>query len=329
MTKQKKLRVAVLYGGRSAEREVSLNTGKQIIANLDRTRYQVFPVEIAVQGDAWIAQLRAGQPDVAVLALHGPFGEDGTIQGMLEMLRIPYTCSGVLASALAMDKYRLCEFLRGQGVRVPEGVLVNRHGVIGGFARSRATPKSAIKVEVAIQKIIGFPCVVKPNQLGSSVGVTVNIRTEAALRKALDIAFSHDKEALVEEFISGREITAPVVGNEVPKALPLIEIIPKVGTFYDYESKYADGGSDHIIPAKLSPEITETIQGIAMRVHSLIGARGVTRCDFILKESTPYFLEINTIPGMTSTSLVPHSAQTAGFSFSKFLDQLVRLATQS
>ena len=177
-------------------------------------------------------------------------------------------------------------------------------------------------------RTVGFPCVVKPNQLGSSVGITVNVQNEKELRAALAFAFHFNKEVLVQEHIKGAEITIPILGNEKPRALPLIEIVPRLGRFYDYKSKYANGGSEHIIPARISKALTKKIKTLAIAVHMLIGARGVTRSDFIVRSGTPYFLEINTIPGMTATSLVPHSAQAAGISFSAFLDTLIALAQQ-
>lgn len=307
--KNHKMRVAVIFGGRSAEREVSLNTGAQIIANLDRARYTIVPIKMPQSGNRWVDGIVRARPHVAFLALHGPFGEDGTIQGMLDMLKIPYTCSGVLASALAMDKFRMSELARSQGIKVPKGMLVNAR-----VSRTR------------IIEQIGFSCVVKPNQLGSSVGITVNVRTGQELTRALKTVFRYDKKALVEEYIRGREITASVLGNEKPRALPLIEIVPRVGNFYNYESKYADGGSDHIIPASLPKSLTRKIQRIAIEAHTLVGARGITRSDFILRGRMPYFLELNTIPGMTKTSLAPQAAQVGGIPFPKLLDRLINLA---
>lgn len=311
MQKPRKIRVAVIFGGRSAEREVSQSTGAQVIANLNRERYTIIPIEIPQKGNQWIDKILRAHPHVAFIALHGPYGEDGTVQGMLEMLGIPYTCSGVLASALAMDKYRLSEFLREQGIKIPKGILV--HNFVNLQFRN-------------LQRQVGFPCVVKPNRLGSSVGITVNIRTKPDLQRALRLAFSYDDEVLVEEYIRGREITAAVLGNAAPRALPLIEIVPRIGNFYNYESKYTDGGSDHIIPAPLPKSITRKIQSIAIKIHQLIGASGITRSDFILRGEAPYFLELNTIPGMTKTSLLPQAAQIDGISFPKLLDRLIELA---
>ncbi len=304
----RKQKIAVIFGGRSAEREVSLRTGEQIIKNLERKKYRVLPIEISKQGNAWVSKLLNAKPDVAVLALHGQFGEDGTIQGMLEMLDIPYTCSGVFTSALAMDKYRMKEFLKSSGIHMPKGMLLRDHNI------------------AQIRRTIGYPCIVKPNRLGSSVGVTVNIRSDADLRRAIKIARRYDHEILVEEYIHGREITAGVLGNTHARALPLIEIVPRIGNFYNYESKYAPGGSDHVIPAPISKTMKRTIQNLAVHIHELVGGRGVTRSDFIVRGTTPYFLELNTIPGMTKTSLVPDAASHAGIPFAKLLDRLIELA---
>lgn len=301
----KKIKITVLFGGRSAEREISIRTGKQIIEHLDQEKYIVTLLEIPKTGNAWVAKLVASKPTVAFIALHGPFGEDGTIQGMLEMLGIPYTCSGVLASALALDKFRLLELMRAQGIKTPKGILLTRSDIR------------------RVIREIGFPCIVKPNRLGSSVGITVNIQNERDLQAALNLNFRYDPEALVEEYIKGREITASVLGNTKPRALPLIEIVAKIGSFYNYDSKYVDGGSDHLIPAPLPRTLTEIIQSIAIHAHNAIGARGVTRSDFIARGTTPYFLEINTIPGMTKTSLVPQAAVAAGISFTALLNRLI------
>lgn len=326
MSKQKKLRVAVLYGGKSAERKISIRTGAQIIEHLDRKKYQVIPLEIPEKGAGWVLRLLDAKPDVAFIALHGPFGEDGTIQGMLEMLGIPYTFSGVLTSALAMDKFRLCEFVRAQGIKIPKGILIHRKRSAAVYLPPSGGQASALQ---SIERHVGFPCVVKPNQLGSSVGITVNVTNAADLRAALALAFRYDREVLVEEYIKGREITAGVLGNSKPSALPLIEIVANIGNFYNYESKYASGGSDHIIPAPIPKALAKKIQALAISVHTLIGAHGVTRSDFIVRGATPYFLEVNTIPGMTNTSLVPHAATVAGISFPALLDRLIALALEN
>ncbi|HEY2934500.1 MAG TPA: D-alanine--D-alanine ligase [Acidobacteriota bacterium] len=339
----RKLRVALFMGGQSEEREVSLNTGKMIARHLDKMKYEVLPLEIARDG-RWLldsAALReieeAGQGsidralirsispastvldrrvDVVFLALHGPHGEDGTIQGMLELLGIPYTCSGVLASALAMDKFRMKAFARGLGVRVPADMLVTK-------ARYQTDREEVLR---QISEL-GNRAVIKPNQLGSSVATFI-IDDAGQFEGALMSVFELGQDALAEQFVKGTEITAPVLGNANPEALPLIEIIPNRGAFYDYESKYAEGGSDHIIPAGIPEDLARQIQQQAVEIHLKLGCRGISRSDFILNGPDAYFLEINTIPGMTATSLAPQSAQVAGYSFSEFLDRLIELALE-
>jgi len=349
---QRKRNLALIFGGRSAERDVSINTAQQIARHLDPHTYRVLPVEIASDG-RWLAdspavraltasrrraviknpaaaaarlvwfaagmglRLPVRRPtaiDVVFLALHGPYGEDGTIQGMLEMLGLRYTCSGVLASALAMDKYRTHRMVEPAGVRVPEHLLV-----------TAAERPDAVR---AVRRRLGFPCVVKPLCLGSSVGVSI-VRSARDLEDALRRAFAYGRQVLVEKYIDGREVTAAVLGNDDPAALPLIEIRPKVSTFFDYQAKYEVGGSDEICPAPVPAALTREVQSIALRVHRLLGCRGVTRSDFMVdRRGRPYFLEINTIPGMTQTSLVPQAARQAGLSFPQLLDRLVDLALE-
>ncbi|MBI2821929.1 MAG: D-alanine--D-alanine ligase [Acidobacteria bacterium] len=335
--------MALLMGGRSAEREVSLNTGKMVARHLDKARYEVLPLEIGSDG-RWlldspaVRELQAcgqgtvdgglvrsispaGEPlersiDVAFLALHGPFGEDGTIQGMLDLLDIPYTCSGVLASALAMDKFRTKAFARGLGVRVPNDYLITRKD----FEKDRSSALASVAG-------LGGKVVLKPNRLGSSVATFI-VEDSGPIEGAFYEIFHLGQDVLAETFIQGIEISAPVLGNGSPEPLPLIEIVPKMGTFYDYQSKYADGGSDHIIPANLPPGLADAIQTQAVDIHVQLGCRGVTRSDFIVRDREIYFLELNTIPGMTVTSLVPQSAQVAGYSFSELLNKLIELALE-
>ncbi|TSA45501.1 D-alanine--D-alanine ligase [bacterium] len=336
--KKKKLKVALIFGGTSPEREVSLRTGKTIAKYLNTKKYDVVPVEISSQGK-WlvrsktIAQIgreiktskvstcelvpvekdeKAGI-DVAMLALHGPGGEDGTIQGMLELLKIPYTCSGVLASSLAMDKVRTKRLLKSVGVPVLPDIVVSR-------ADFKKFPKKFLG------KIHGR-IVVKPNRMGSSLGVSI-VSGKAAIKSAIERAFRYDSEILIEPFAGGREIAVPVLGNRDARPLPSIEIVPwKKSTFYDFKAKYEKGGSEHIIPAPLDAGQDREVKNLALLAHQALGCRGLTRSDFILDEHGRFiFLEINTIPGMTPTSLAPQSAQVAGISFPKLLDELIKLA---
>lgn len=337
----KKLNVVVLMGGPSAEHEISLKTGQMVLKALDKSRYNLKPVAITKEGkwllppankfieesvknagsrdsQALVAiesgraldQIKAQKSvDVVLIAMHGPYGEDGTIQGLLELAGIPYTCSGVLASALAMDKVMTKKILRTEKILMPRHIILEKNH-----------NKSDLKK-------IKLPVVMKPIDQGSSVGTFV-VKTKKEIEKAVKEAFKFGPKLMIEEFIDGREITAAVLGNAKPRALPLIEIKPLVSPFFDYRAKYEVGGSQEICPAPLSKKLTKEIQKIAVEIHQALGCRGVTRSDFILRGSKPYFLEINTIPGMTETSLVPQAAAKAGIPFPKLLDKLIELALE-
>lgn len=307
----KKLKVALIYGGLSQEREISRRTATTMAKNLDPKKYHVTKVEIPNQ----IGKIKPGFVDVALLAMHGPGGEDGTLQGMLELLDIPYTCSKVLASALAMDKLRTKTVMSAFGMKIAPSVLVEK---LDYHNRKRH-----------YLRLIKGKVVIKPNSIGSSLGTYI-VKGEREIDRAINKAFRYDDLVLAEKFIEGRELTVPVLGNSEPMALPVIEIVPwKKSDFYDYAAKYQTGGSEHIIPAPISGKQTREVQILALRAHIALGCRGVTRSDFIMsKDGSFYFLEINTIPGMTPTSLVPHSAQTVGISYPKLLDILIKLALQ-
>lgn len=336
--KKKKLRVALFFGGKSGEREVSLRSAQSIAEHLNSGKYEVVPVEVTKAGkflleSETIRQIgkrvetkkiksrelipfeknSTGKIDVALLALHGPGGEDGTIQGMLELLGIPYTDSGVLASALAMDKARTKRLVSSAGVPVLPHIAFSK----AEYKKNKTALLSKLKGKV----------VVKPNDIGSSLGVGI-AQGGREIERAIKSAFVYSGEIMIEPFLDGREITVPVLGNETAAALPAIEIIPwKKSKFYDYKAKYMRGGSEHVIPAKLTAAREREVKDLSVTVHQLVGCRGVTRVDFILdKKGRFYFLEINTIPGMTATSLVPQSAAAAGISYSKLLDILIRLA---
>ncbi|MFY9878800.1 MAG: D-alanine--D-alanine ligase [Pseudolabrys sp.] len=292
--------VAVLMGGWSAEREVSLRSGKACADALERTGYRVSRVDV---NPDIAATLRALQPDVALNMLHGRPGEDGTLQGMLEVLGIPYSHSGVLASALAMQKEIAKTVLKAAGVPVPGGMVVSRK-------------------DAARRHLLPTPYVIKPVAEGSSVGVFVVREDHKHPPQELtrpDWAFGD--QILVEPYIPGKELTCAVMGGQ---ALGVIEIVPAV-KFYDYEAKYAPGGSKHLLPAPIAEEIYREVQRIALAAHRAIGCRGVTRSDFRYDNGLGgtkglFCLEVNTQPGMTETSLVPEMAQHAGISF----DELVR-----
>jgi D-alanine-D-alanine ligase len=255
------------------------------------------------------------RPDVAFIALHGRGGEDGTIQGMLELLGIPYTGSGVLASALAMDKVMTKRLLRAEGIPVPADVVVSE-----GDA---ASPDSLAK---RVHGTLGYPVVVKPSREGSTIGCSI-VRDPSQLSIALASALTYDSEVLIETYVQGTEITAGLLGTRDPLALPLIEIVPK-GGFYDYQAKYAAGGSTHIIPARIPDRAAELAREYARQTHNTLGCRGMSRVDMIVSGEQPYVLEANTIPGMTPTSLLPEAARAAGIEFPALLDRLIESALE-
>jgi D-alanine-D-alanine ligase len=300
--------VAVLMGGWSAEREVSLSTGRACCKALEEQGYKVTPVD--VQPDI-ATVLQAVAPEVVFNALHGPIGEDGTIQGLLEVLRIPYTHSGVLASALAMQKDRAKVIMKAAGVPVPEGKVVNR-------------------LLAAKSHVMDPPYVVKPVNEGSSVGVIIvrEDRTHPP-QELLREDWPHGEQVLVEKYIPGRELTCAVMGD---KALGVIEIRPATGIFYDYDAKYAKGGSIHVLPAEIKPNIYHQVQQLALTAHQALGCRGISRADLRYDDTAGgtgelVVLEVNTQPGMTETSLVPEMAAHAGYSFGELVRWMVEDAS--
>jgi D-alanine-D-alanine ligase len=300
-------RVAVLYGGISAEREVSLATGLGVIAALREAGFDVTPVEVGADPAAVIAALTP-PPDTVFNALHGRFGEDGVIQGLLDWLDIPYTHSGVRASALAMDKAAARTLFAAAGLPVALGVVVTAS-------------------ELAAADPLPLPYVIKPVNEGSSVGVEI-IRSGDNRRIEVARGWRFGPTALVEEYIPGRELTVGVLGD---RALAVTDIVAEAGIFYDYESKYADGGSRHIIPAQVHPDIYARALDVALAAHRTLGCRGATRCDFRYDdtEGEPgrlVLLELNTQPGLTPTSLLPEQAAHFGMSFSKLCAWMVENA---
>ncbi|GBC62983.1 D-alanine--D-alanine ligase [Desulfonema ishimotonii] len=307
----KKLNIALIYGGISSEREVSLKGGTQVSEALDKTRYQVFRYDPMTDLNRLMAD--APKIDAALIILHGPYGEDGTIQGMLELLDIPYQGSGVLGSALAMNKLASKRLYEQAGLPVPPWLHVRQE---------------AASDPAAYMATLGLPIVVKPVSGGSSIGMSI-VRTEDRLADALENAFSHDDSVLLESCIEGVEITAGVIGNEQPDPLPLIEIIPDASyDFFDYEAKYKPGATREICPARIDAGLTEKCQAYARIAHSALFCKGYSRTDFILKDREFYVLETNTIPGMTPTSLLPLAAKTAGIGFSQLLDRLIELCLE-
>ena len=308
-------KIGVLLGGRSAEREVSLRTGAAIYNALLNKGYDVVKIDVA--GD-FIEQLKSENISLAFLALHGPYGEDGTIQGLLEMLGIPCTGSGVLSSALCMNKIATKKMLVYEGLPTPDFMVIdiNTMKVQG--------PEATVR---EILRQIQLPFMVKAPTQGSTIGVYF-VREVKDIIPSLNEAFLYGREALVEKMIDGVEVTASVLGNFNPMALPLIEIVSATGV-YDYQAKYTVGLSDHIIPPRLPEEDQEIIKGLAVRTFVALGCRGLARVDFILSgDGKPYILEVNTIPGMTETSLFPDAAKAAGIAFDDLAEKLIKLALE-
>ena len=300
-------RVAVLYGGISAERDVSLSSGKQVIIALRAAGFDVTPVLVGADLRAVLAALDPA-PDVVFNALHGRFGEDGTIQGVLDWLNIPYTHSGVRASALAMDKQAAKTVFAGAGLPVAAGSVI------------------AVDVLEAADPL-PLPYVIKPLNEGSSVGVEI-LREGDNRRAEIARKWRFGPEAMVEEYIPGREITVGVMGD---RALAVTEISADAGAFYDYESKYAEGGSRHQIPASIHPDTYAQALDVAVAAHRALGCRGASRADFRLDETEDgpgrlVLLEVNTQPGLTPTSLLPEQAAYQGISFPELCAWMVENA---
>jgi D-alanine-D-alanine ligase len=291
----KNKQIGVLLGGLSGEREISLRTGSAVVTALQESGYRAVAIDAGRDLDE---QLRSARVEVAFIALHGRYGEDGCVQGLLEMLGIPYTGSGVLASALAMDKHLTKQILLQHELPTP-GYVVCRQG--DDFEQLAKTFKH-------------YPLVVKPNAEGSTLGMTI-ARNREQLRDGLNEALEYDSTLLVEEFIDGIEVT---VGVLCGKALPMIQIVPKSG-FYDYTAKYTAGQTEYILPAPLPAVLYQRIQQVALDACRAIGCRGAARVDFMVRDRECYCLEINTIPGMTETSLLPKAAAEAGMSFSQLV----------
>ena len=351
-----RIRVGVLTGGASAERDISLATGAQIAASLDPKRFEVVlldPLAFMARNPEITAEQReqaqrlikgggrletdhrlprglekqiesasralvpatrvmtnAEPIDVVLIALHGTWGEDGRIQGLLDTIGVPYTGSGVLASALAMDKEVAKLVLAAAGLDVPRGVVV------------RGTEKE----DLDAARSVGFPAFVKPVGSGSSVGASI-VKSEDELVPAISAALRHDERVLVEEQIRGRELTVPVIGNDDLTALPVIEILTK-RAFFDYSAKYDAGESEEICPAEIPPEVAQRAQDLALRAHRALHCRGMSRLDLMWSKDRMVALEVNTIPGMTANSLLPKAARAAGIGFGDLLARFIDWALE-
>lgn len=298
----KSKRIGVLMGGVSAEREVSLRSGMAVLDALKGEGLEAVAVDAA--GDL-AATLREERIDLAFIALHGRFGEDGTVQGLLELMRIPYTGSGVLASAVAMDKVYAKLVFAAHGLLVAPYRVISDHAPMDSLARS-----------------IGFPMVIKPAREGSSVGVSI-VRSREELSPAVSAAAAYDEKVIAERFVKGREIQVAILDDE---ALGTIEIVP-ANEFYDYEAKYTDGKARHICPAPLSQDVEQRVMSAAEIAHHALDCSGYSRVDFLVTDDgEPYILEVNTLPGMTELSLFPEIAASRGVPFGELV---VRIALQA
>jgi D-alanine-D-alanine ligase len=306
-----KLKVALLSGGISSERDVSIKSGNQVYEALDKAKYDVTRYDPATDLGKLVAQ--APRIDLALIVLHGPYGEDGTVQGLLELLHIPYQGSGVLGSALAMDKWTSKRLYSEAGLPIPPFEVL--------------TLGETYDVE-ALAKMPGYPSVVKPRYGGSSIGTSI-VQSPHQLPRALDRAFEYGAQVMVEAYLEGIEITGGVLGNDSCQLLPIVEIIPESSyTFFDYEAKYKEGATREICPARISKGLSDRAQSYAAKAHRALCCRGYSRTDMIIHDEVIYVLETNTIPGMTPVSLFPLAAKAAGISFGQLLDRLIELALE-
>lgn len=306
-----KITLALLSGGISSERQVSLNSGDQVLEALDKEKYDVRRFDPRSDLPKLVAE--ADQIDAALIILHGPYGEDGTVQGLLDLLNIPYQGSGVLGSAVAMNKWVAKQLYEKAGLPVAPYMMVHARDDIDSEA---------------VNDRLGLPVVIKPIEAGSSVGMSI-VRSMDDLPGALKSAFEQGPDVMIEAYVDGIEITGGVLGNDSLEALPLIEIVPdQAHEFFDYEAKYTAGVTEEICPARINPELTAKAQRYAVTAHKALHCRGYSRTDMILRDNEFYVLETNTIPGMTETSLYPQAANAAGYSFSRLLDKLIRLSME-
>ena len=326
------MKIVILMGGRSAERAVSLTTGAGMAASLRRLGHEVLSLDAAdgrvlppgaetgapaLEAGAMTSPETAlvkvpalGEAQAVVIALHGGAGENGTLQAVLDLARVPYTGSGMLASALAMDKAMSKRMFEHAGIPTPPWLVLPSDG---------PPPDPA-----DVGPLGGFPVVVKPNDQGSTVGLTI-VEDARSLVPAFELAAQHSRQVLLERFIPGRELTVAVLGSE---ALPIVEIVPNSG-FYDYESKYTPGASRYECPAVLPADMTARVQELGLRAFETLGCSGVGRVDFRLDpDGRPWCLEVNTVPGMTPTSLVPMAAKARGLSYDDVVARMLALALE-
>ncbi len=309
---KEKLHIALVAGGISGERDVSLSGAASVEKALDPDKFMVRRYDPATD----LAKLAADAPEIdfAFILLHGLYGEDGTMQGFLELLGVPYQGAGVLGSAIAMDKQLAKELYIMNGLPVADSQIITADEIVDG--------------EEMVNRF-SLPVVVKPVHEGSSLGLTL-ARSEEELLAGIDRALRHDSHVMVEKYIKGRELTVGVLGNRQLEALPVIEIVPgHEFTFFDYNAKYKPGATEEICPARISEDITRLAQKYAVEAHNALRLRGYSRTDMIMAaDDSLYLLETNTIPGMTATSLMPQAAAVHGLSFPRFLERLIELGLE-
>jgi D-alanine-D-alanine ligase len=306
-----RIKIALLAGGWSGEREISLKSGRAVYQALDKGKYDVAMYDPRDDLQALIED--KDEIDLAFIVLHGRYGEDGRIQGFLDTLRIPFVGSGVLSSAIAMNKKVTKDIYRANGLSVAKDILI------------RNDERYSLE---EIETILGAQTVVKPVAEGSSLGMSI-CQTKGELKEGIEKAFENDREVIVEEYIGGKEVTGCVLGSKVLRALPLVEIVPSTPhRFFDYEAKYTPGATREICPASLSKSLTEKAQDLAKKAHRALKCRIWSRTDMIIRGEAIYLLETNTIPGMTENSLFPLAARTDGISLSGLVDELVTLTLE-
>ena len=307
----KKISLALLSGGVSSEREVSLNSGNKVFEALDKEKYDIKRYD--PQFDLAKLVTDAPEIDAALVILHGPFGEDGTVQGLLDLLNIPYQGAGVLGSAVAMNKLIAKRLYRQAGIPTPDYISISTDAPVPDPDRLKA---------------LGLPIVVKPACAGSSVGMSI-VSDEKNLPQAIEKGFQNDDTLILEQYIKGTELTCGVLGNQDLEALPVIEIIPGEGhEFFDYEAKYVAGETNEICPARIDEQTTRRVQELAVEAHRALFLKGYSRTDMLLLDGELHVLETNTIPGMTATSLYPQSAAKADYEFGVLMDKLIELAIE-
>lgn len=306
-------------GGISNERAVSLSTGRTVAKYLDSAKFSSRTYDTKKDLSKLFNDVSRKKIDVCFIALHGRGGEDGSVQGMLELLGISYTGSEIMASAIGINKIVSKKLFEKEKILTPKFIVFQSDEIkLGGKTWNNILKK--------IKKKIGLPCVIKPAECGSSVGVTI-VKNEKEIKKGIKTALKEGQRIIIEKYINGKEITVGILGNKKPKALPVVEIVPKK-KFFDYQAKYNPKFCDEIVPARIPAKIAKKAQRITQKVYKLIGCKGFSRVDMILKGEEIYTLEINTIPGLTPNSLLPKAALEADMSFSKLLEEIIKFALE-